>query len=385
MLGSSITLTVRLGKQKTAPAPGVLIDAIQSVEVTQRDRGRAAFQIVFQVGRSGSLDLKDYQLVKDPLLSSGNRLILIVTLQAKAHLLMDGIITHQQLSPSLEPGASTFTITGEDITVMMDRKKHAVEHPVQDPKVIVEQILEQYRSTYGVIPRVISPPKGVNAPSANEQTPVKHGSDLRHILYLANRYGYVFYVSPGPQLEKNTAYWGPPKKRGGTQSQKALSFNLGSYTNVDSISLQHNARSPTKVFGRVQDRKTNQIQSFSIDSSDEERAFLSKTLSLNNKDAVQEVQYMDSGHTLMESRIRAQAITNQSVDHAVQITGDLDTARYGDMLQIRELVGLRGVGDRYNGLYYVQQVTHKLRNGEYKQSFTIIREGLDSTVDRLMV
>jgi hypothetical protein len=202
---------------------------------------------------------------------------------------------------------------------------------------------------------------------------------------LANRYGYVFYVSPGPQLEKNTAYWGPPKKRGGTQSQKALSFNLGSYTNVDSISLQHNARSPTKVFGRVQDRKTNQIQSFSIDSSDEERAFLSKTLSLNNKDAVQEVQYMDSGHTLMESRIRAQAITNQSVDHAVQITGDLDTARYGDMLQIRELVGLRGVGDRYNGLYYVQQVTHKLRNGEYKQSFTITREGLDSTVDRLMV
>lgn len=384
MLSSGITLTVRLGQRKTNPAPRLIMDAIQSVEVTHRDKGRAGFQIVFQVGRLGPPDLKDYQLLKNPLLASGNRLILIVTLNAKAYLLMDGIITHQQFSPSIEPGASTFTITGEDISVMMERKKSAVEHPAQDPKVIIEQLLGNYRSSYGVIPKVESPPKGVNAPSTNQQTPVKRDSDLKDILRLAGRYGYVFYVTPGPQIEQNTAYWGPPKKLG-SQPQKALSVNMGSYTNVDSISFQHNALAPTKVAGRLQDGKTNQPQSINIEDSDAERSFLSSSPSLKNETCVQTIQYMDSGHTLVDARIRAQALTNRSVDNVVKVIGELDTTRYGEVLRIRELVGLRGVGYRYDGLYYVQQVTHKLRKGEYRQSFAITREGLGSTVDWLPV
>jgi hypothetical protein len=384
MFGNGITLTVRLGTRKTAPVSQSIINAIQSVEVTHRDKGRSGFQIVFQVGRLGPPDLKDYQLIKDPLLAAGNRLLLIITLQASAYLLMDGIITHQEFSPSFEPGASTFTITGEDISVVMDRDKHPVEHPVQDPKVIVEQLLSHYQSDYGVIPDVAPPPKGVNPPSINQQTPIKHDSDLQHILRLAGRYGYVFYVIPGPQMEKNRVYWGPPKKRG-TEPQKALSVNMGAYTNVESISMQHNALAPTKVFGQVQDSKTNQIQSFNIDDSDADRLFLSASPSLRNETCIQKMQYRDSGHTLTEARIRAQAITDQSVDRAVRVTGELDTTRYGALLQVRELVGLRGVGYQHDGVYYVEQVTHKLRKGEYKQSFAISREGLGSTVDRLPV
>ena len=49
--------------------------------------------------------------------------------------------------------------------------------------------------------------------------------------------------------------------------------------------------------------------------------------------------------------------------------------RYGRALQLRRLVGVRGVGQDYDGLYYVQRVTHKIKPGEYKQSFTLTREG----------
>jgi hypothetical protein len=38
------------------------------------------------------------------------------------------------------------------------------------------------------------------------------------------------------------------------------------------------------------------------------------------------------------------------------------------------------VGFNYDGLYYVKSVTHKINMGDYKQSFTITREGLGSTV-----
>ncbi len=54
--------------------------------------------------------------------------------------------------------------------------------------------------------------------------------------------------------------------------------------------------------------------------------------------------------------------------------------RYGNLLSARGLVGVRGAGMAFDGLYYVSSVTHQLKRGEYKQSFTLSRNGLVSTV-----
>ena len=53
---------------------------------------------------------------------------------------------------------------------------------------------------------------------------------------MAQRYSYAFYIAPGPIPLTNTAYWGPPKRL--DLPQRALSVNLGSDTNVDSISFR---------------------------------------------------------------------------------------------------------------------------------------------------
>ncbi|MDJ0729236.1 MAG: hypothetical protein QNJ33_04510 [Crocosphaera sp.] len=381
MLVSGITLTVRIGNQKPKNVSRAFIDAIQSVQVIHSDQGRSGFEIIFQIGRLGAREQKDYHLVKEPDLNPGNRVILIVTLQAKAYLLMDGIITHQELSPSAEPGASTFTIKGEDVSVMMDRKESPVEHPKENDKVIVEQILRNYRK-YGIKADVAKPP--VDAPSLKQRIPVKHGTDLHYIQKLAQRYAYVFYVEPGPKSGENTAYWGPPKKPR-EQPQKALTVNMGAFTNVDSINFQHNALEPTLVEGRVQDRKTNEIRGVKIMQS--QRPALAKNPSLNqkNEDFLRITQFQQTGHLVSTAETRAQSMTDRSVDNAVYVSGELDTVRYGALLEIRQLVGLRGVGYRYDGLYYVKQVVHKLRKGEYKQGFTITREGLDTNVSSLPV
>jgi hypothetical protein len=42
------------------------------------------------------------------------------------------------------------------------------------------------------------------------------------------------------------------------------------------------------------------------------------------------------------------------------------------------LVGVRGAGIAYDGLYYVNSVTDNLKRGEYKQSFSLSRDGLIS-------
>ncbi|MCP4655725.1 MAG: hypothetical protein GY856_09930, partial [bacterium] len=86
-----------------------------------------------------------------------------------------------------------------------------------------------------------------------------------------------------------------------------------------------------------------------------------------------------SGLTYAEAFARAQGRTNASAEEALTATGELDAVRYGGILRIRRLVGVRGAGFRYDGLYLVKEVTHVLRKGEYKQRFTLTREGLGST------
>jgi len=46
-------------------------------------------------------------------------------------------------------------------------------------------------------------------------------------------------------------------------------------------------------------------------------------------------------------------------------------------------VGVRGAGPAFDGLYYVKSVTHHIKRGEYKQDFSLSRNGLVSTLPKL--
>jgi hypothetical protein len=374
-----INLTLLIGPQVAVPAPRLLIDALESVEITHTDKGRSGFQIVFQLGRSRTMDWKDYELINSPLLKVFNRVIMKIRLGATEQVVMDGAITNNQLTPSMEPGGSTFTIMGEDISIMMDLQEKRLEHPVQDEALIVEQLIGDY-TKYGLVPEIVKPSL-IDRPQKTERTPVQLSTDLEYIQLLAQRFGFVFYVNPGPSSGKSTAYWGPPKRR--TPQLKALTMNMGAYTNVESISFQNNALASTAIAGSVQDRKTNQVRPLEATSSD--RPPLAKQGALQTQRYKRLQQYAETGRDLNQASSRVEAMVDSSIDDVVTVTGELDTLIYGDILQLRGVVGLRGVGYNYDGLYYLRKVTHKIRKGEYKQSFTMTREGLGSTLDKLRV
>ncbi|MCC6444414.1 MAG: hypothetical protein IT210_13295 [Armatimonadetes bacterium] len=373
-----IHLTLFIGPTVALPAPPLLMEALDSVEVSHSDEERSGFQIVFHVGRTGPFDLLDYPLVGNPLLKPFNRVILLATFNATPRVLMDGIITHHQLSPGQEPGTSTFTVMGEDISVMMDMAREPVEHPAQDETIIANKILLNYPE-FGILPMVIPPPV-IDPPIPIERTPVQCGSDLEYLNKMAGRYGYTFYIAPGPVPFVNIGYWGPPKRTDIPQS--ALSVNIGPESNVASIQFQNNALAPTTVSGPVQDRLTNQnvpVQTF---------ASLRPPLSsqpawLANQPNVRRTHFQGSGLNTMQAFARAQGIMDASND-AVTADGELDSLRYGNLLQARGLVGLRGAGYSYDGLYYVKRVTHSIRRGEYKQRFTLKRDGIGSTTPLVM-
>ncbi len=366
-----IHLTMLVGVTVPIPAPPNFLEALDTVEVTHSDQGRSGFQITFRVGRSGNMDLVDYKLLSNPLLLPFNRVVLIVTFSAIPRVLMDGIITHQQLSPGNQPGSSTFTITGEDVSVMMDREEKSIEHPAQDETIIATKIILSY-AKYGLIPTVI-PPMAPDPPIPIERTPVQQGTDLEYLQTMAERYGYVFYVTPGPVPLTNGAYWGPPMRIG--IPQRALSVNMGAQTNVESIDFQNNSLSPTLVSGQVQDRMTNSampVETFATTRT----PLVSMPSWVVNMANARRKQFRSGGLNTLQAIGRAQGITDASNDSVVTATGKLDALRYGDILQPRALVGLRGAGYSYDGTYYVKSVTHRIRKEEYKQQFTLTREGL---------
>lgn len=373
MMLQGIRLTLLIGPTVAAPAPPLLAEALESVEVTHSDQGRSGFQLTFQAGRSGPLDLVDYPLLGNPLLRPFNRVILLVLIGPLPRVLMDGIITHQQLMPGAEPGSATLAVTGEDVSVMMDLEERSVEHPAQDETIIATKIILSY-AQYGLIPLVFPPP-AIDPPIPVERVPVQQETDLQFLQTIAARFGYVFYVTPGPAPFTNTAYWGPPVRAG--LPQRALSVNLGPDTNVNAIHFRNNALAPALVSGTVQDRTTNEqvpVQTFAST-----RTPLSTQPGwLVNQPNVRRRLLRQSGLNTMQAFARAQGMLDASTD-AVIADGELDALRYGDLLQARGLVGLRGAGYTYDGLYYVKSVTHMIRRGAYTQRFTLTREGVGAT------
>jgi hypothetical protein len=370
MQPAGVQLTLLIGPTVAVPAPPPVVEALDRVEVTHSDEGRSGFQITFNAGRGGPTGTADYPLLSLPVFKPFNRVIVVLTFGAIPAVLMDGVITHQQLAPSNDPGASTLTVTGEDVSLMMDLEEKSVEHPAQDETAIALKLIGSY-AQYGLIPTVI-PPTVIDPPLPIERVPVQQATDRAYLAQTAARHGYVFYVSPGPAPFTNTAYWGPPVRAG--VPQRALSVNLGPQTNVERLSFRNDGLAPTLVSGQVQDRQSNQAMPVQTVAST--RPPLSSLPAwLVNQPNVRRTQLRQSGLTATQALARAQGITDASSD-AVVAEGELDGLRYAGILQARGLVGLRGAGLSYDGLYYVKRVTHLVRREQYTQRFTLTREGV---------
>jgi hypothetical protein len=366
-------LTLLTGPTIAAPAPPLVVDGLERVEVTTSDSARSGFQLVFAAGRSGPVDLLDFPLLSLPLLRAFHRVVLVVTFAGTPKVLMDGVITHREVTPGSTPGTTRVTVTGEDVSVLMDLEEKPVEYPAQDETTIATRIILSYPSL-GLVPLVIPPPS-VDPPIPVDRVPVQQSTDLKYLTAMAHRFGYVFFVRAGPAPMTGTAYWGPPVRTG--IPQRALSVDLGAETNVQQITFRNDGMAPRQVVGTIQDRQTG--RSMPVRSVGSLRPPLAALPDWSvNLPNVRTTVFRESGLTTMQAMARAQGMAEASTD-SLTATGTLDALRYGDLLTARGLVGLRGAGWQHDGLYYVQRVTHTIQRGEYTQAFTLTREGVGST------
>ena len=369
-----IHLTLLIGPGVPVPVPEAVVDAIVSVQVTS-SKDTSGFQIVLAVSKNSTL--------LTTLLPAGyfdpisTRVIVIVTVGGMPQVLMDGVVTRQELAPSSEPGQSMLTITGEDLSVLMDLiDLTGVPYPAMTEVARIYLMLAKY-AEFGIVPVAI-PPIPPDVPVPTDEIPTQRGTDRAYIRTLAGQAGYVFYVEPGPLPGQSIAYFGPDVRI--PVPQPALNINMDADTNVDTLSFSFDGLPKKIVLYSIMDPVTKKIViPIPVPNLSIVRPPLGAKIPIPWRLEQQE------GAAKNNPAKAAQEILGIlfNASDAITVSGSLDVLRYGRVLRSRMLVGVRGSGIAYDGLYYVNSVTHNLKRGEYKQSFQLSRDGTISLTPKV--
>jgi len=371
-----IHLTLMIGPAVPVVAPQAVIDALTSVQVTH-GKDSSGFQLSFAVSKDSSL-LKTLLPAGyfDPM---STRVIIMVTLGGFPHVIIDGIVTRQELTPSSEPGQSTLTITGEDLSVLMD----LVE--IKRPFVAMNDTLQLYAVlapylAFGVVPLVI-PPIFTEFLPPTRAWESQTGTDLDVIKALARANGYVFYIEPGPLPGQSIAYFGPNIRI--PVPQPALSINMDAHTNVESMSFSLDGMAKETMIVTVLDPITGKIP---IPVPIPNISVFQPPLGLRPTfpSKIRFAKDLAAETPLSAIKYVVGQLLKGSAN-AITVSGTLDVLRYGHVLRSRLLVGVRGASLAYDGLYYVDSVSHQIKRGEYKQSFQLSRDGLISNTPKVPV
>ena len=380
MLTKGIQLTLMMGPVIPVPAPRVVMDALDSVEVRSSAATPGGFTLTFKFASKSALNqiflIAGAQNASP--VTPALRVMLIVTLNGTPRPLFDGVMTNIEVQAGGGGAAGTVTVTGEDLTKVMDTQDWSgLPFPAMPIEARVALICAKY-APYGLLPLVI-PCLFPDVPIPVDRIPAQQGTDLAYIRRLAERVGYVFYIEPGPVPGTNIAYFGPEIKAG--VPQPALNIDMDALTNVENMSFSFDPTKGVLPVVLIQNQMTRvpiPIPIPNINPLQPPLGVLSTPLS--NITMLKDTANMNP----MEAISRGLAEAKRSQD-AVTARGELNVLRYGRPLKARGLVGVRGAGMAYDGLYYVSSVKSSLKRGEFKQSFDLTRNGLVSITPRVPV
>ena len=107
-----IHLTLLIGPVVPVPAPRAVLDALQSIEITVTDTGPGVFQMRFSISKGSPLETV-FLLTAGATPVNLLRVVVMVTVGGTASVLIDGIVTQQQILPGAAAAHSTLALTGE--------------------------------------------------------------------------------------------------------------------------------------------------------------------------------------------------------------------------------------------------------------------------------
>jgi hypothetical protein len=377
----TVRLQILKGPVVPDPVDRVLVDALVEAQVTEAAGQRGGFQLKFRLDRGGPLERE----LENGGFEPPTRIQLLTVLDGVAQVLTDGVVARNDVALSGTPGASTLSVTGADVSQMMDLLDLTGIPLPMPAEAQVPLLLAKY-AMYGVVPAVVPSPL-LFTPNPIDRFPTQQGTDYAHITAMAAATGYVFYVEPGPVPGMNLAYWGPEIRVG--EPQPALSVGMDAASTVDSLSIGFDGVRKTQYVGWIRPRESPVPIPIPVPD-----VLLSPPLGpryipprgikqINRADAPRE-ESATSRRSPVEAAMLALARAAQGAN-VVTASGSLDVGRYGRLLRARRLVAVRGVGRLYDGHWFVRSVTTTLARGRLAQSFSLDRNAFESWTDTVPV
>ena len=365
-----IRLILWMGSPIPTPAPYEVMSALSSVEVINDMDTGDGFQITFALGKGKDAE---YGLLKNGALEPFSQVVIGVLMGASPEALINGVITHHQVNPSNDPGMSTLTVTGKDVSIMLDLEEKNEKYENQPDFLIATQQIMKY-AQYGLLPQ-ITPTTDV--PIMIQRIPRQNETDLKFIRRLAKRNGFVFYMEPAT-LGVSTAYWGPETRT--DMPQPALTMNMGAATNVTTLKFSNDSLAPVTASGDFVEPVTK--MSIPIPELPSLRV---PPLARSSAPAKRKVLMRNTANQNPAQAASSALSAVSQAPEPIKGEGELDSVRYGSVLRARKPVGLRGAGTSYDGNYYVKRVRHLIAKGSYKQQFTLSREGTGSLLPAVIL
>jgi hypothetical protein len=372
-LASQLTLSLMMGLFSPSPVPRSVMEALTEVSVTSGGPGSpGSFSLNFATSKASEITT---DLLPSGFFDPPTRVIISATLNGATTVLMDGVITTQDVVPSDEAGKSTLSIKGDDLTRMMDLIDFSslIPYPAMPFEARVALIVAKYSVLYGIVPLVIpSVMLFVKNPldSIDEQV----GTDLAYLNMMAQRAGYVFYLQPGPEPGMSMAYWGPKLQAmiPFLPTPTPFAIDWDGRSNVESLQFSFDGFKKTLFYVMVKIGDIPAPLPIPVPDITPLSPPLGAKLPIPLK--VTEITGL-SPYQPIEAAAIALAKAADAAD-VISGRGTLDVLRYGSILNPRTVVQVQGAGITYDGSYYVQSVTHTIRPGSYKQNFSLVRNAL---------
>jgi len=372
-----IDLGVQIGPGFPPPAPAHIMRALRKVEITQQDSAPCGFQLTFLATITSAGE--DFDIVADPLLAPFNRVLLRTAVNDMPLTLIDGFITHHQYMPVNGPGDSMFVITGEDISVMMDLVDYSREFPSLPDAATVAAVLAPWLAL-GIVPSIIPPPTAL---VPIDYVPQQAETDRALLQRLAQANGSLFYITPTAVPFLNQAYWGPQRRD--TPPDAVLDVAVGAASTADGFTAQYNALAPETFFGESTETLIEPYEAVPIATFESTRfPPLAAQPALLQNPLSRRTLWRDDQLDPVRALAQAQSRTNLSTDEVVTVTCSFQPARLGRVVNAPGIIGVRGTGDAYDGLYYLKSATHEIGmmgdgGWDYTQQVTMTREGTGTT------
>ncbi|MFI2372832.1 hypothetical protein [Streptomyces sp. NPDC018833] len=360
-----LQLMLLIGDVVPRPVSAVLIDALHTARITSSSGSTSGFQLTFAVSARSELTRV---MLPEGVLDPKKRVIVVAVVAGRSHVLIDGLITRQEMHPGRVAGSSFLTVTGEDLSLLMDLEHVERSYPGLPPHLRAMAVCAAY-AQYGITPRAVAPALS-DIPNPVVEIPVQSATDLAYLRAMAADVGHVFHIEPGPAPGVSTAYWGPQQRDG--EPQPALTTGWGAADNVEELGFAFDGLSAARHTTRRVEPASRTVSAVSAPDP----GLLHRRLAARPAAPVREHPLTgQTGRSLTQSLLSGLGRAVRSAD-AVTGHGTLDVLRYGQVLSARHLVGVRGAGPAYDGVYYVREVTHHITRERYQQDFSLVRDGL---------